>query len=715
MIKGTMEWSSKCVTIEDGLIRLFGPPPECDEIDRIDLARGELTVSKKVVEGKDEDGNKMYFARVQIKFGEESSSSVHVVTSSQKEDVLTRSDSLSSLARVIKDADERNKAPTPRAREDTVVIEAGGHTVSISSNTAAEAQAWLRALQKEVDTLRKEKRGDNANVVTLASMPPSKKSSDKSLNFVQPHVDGRSSKDSTQYKMFPPPSVMEHGTETVLDAEIGLDRATQVHTWLQHRSKWTSTDNDFAEGSEIQFLVGSRPLPPWDGGLPGRLTPDSDHAAANTWEEEEALCFKTHVCCEGNVADALLDTILTMSSFNHQGPFKHTELLRPIDEDTDLLLIQYAEPHGSTIPHGRDMCVRRGWKRLNDGNILVHLDSAFPFDGAPAPTRGCERLDINAAYLISPLNDETMLTLVCQLECKDDWSRARCIEEIVAWRHHVVNLSEALELKSLSKLSVFERDARDAAEEGEESAKTIHNSPYPPTCPKHMVAEPSGRTFSLRDVTYLVDRVKAPSEDSVFKLCCVDIFNSFEKTVDICSRSDNRVAMSRKRGDDTWYFVMNIMVPLKKKKTFSFVVYWEGDREKVDEDSPFGRIARPFFNNDDDNYRNSRFKLIPRVVQGPYVVRMAVGEKPALLGNKLTQHYTRGDNYFEIDIDVSSSVIANNTVGMCLSSSRSIRVDMGITLQGETEEELPEIMLAAITGVKVDTSMARLIPNRGEL
>ena len=185
--------------------------------------------------------------------------------------------------------------------------------------------------------------------------------------------------------------------------------------------------------------------------------------------------------------------------------------------------------------------------------------------------------------------------------------------------------------------------------------------------------------------------------------------------MDICSRSDNRVAMSKKRGDDTWYFVMNIMVPLKKKKTFSFVVYWEGDREKVDEDSPFGRIARPFFNNDDDNYRNSRFKLIPRVVQGPYVVRMAVGEKPALLGNKLTQHYTRGDNYFEIDIDVSSSVIANNTVGMCLSSSRSIRVDMGITLQGETEEELPEIMLAAITGVKVDTSMARLIPNRGEL
>ena len=230
-----------------------------------------------------------------------------------------------------------------------------------------------------------------------------------------------------------------------------------------------------------------------------------------------------------------------------------------------------------------------------------------------------------------------------------------------------------------------------------------------------MVAEPDGRTFKIRAVKYLDNRVKVPSEQTAFKLCCVDLFSTSEKTVNICSRPDNRVALSKKRGDDTWYFVMNIMVPQRKRQTFSYVVYWEGDRDKVLEDSPFGRVARPFFNGDDDSYRNSRFKLIPRVVEGPYVVRMAVGEKPALLGNKLTQHYIRGDNYFEIDIDVGSSVIANHTVGMCLGSSTSIRVDLGITLQGEAEEELPEIMLACITGVRVDIGRAKLIPNRVEV
>ena len=227
-------------------------------------------------------------------------------------------------------------------------------------------------------------------------------------------------------------------------------------------------------------------------------------------------------------------------------------------------------------------------------------------------------------------------------------------------------------------------------EEGKRRA-VFYNTPFPPTCPKVMVAEPSGTTFSLRGFNYMKDRKKVPSEENFFRLCCVDLFESIEKTVDICSRPDNRVAMARQRGDNNWYFVMNIMVPLKKKN-FSYVVYWEGDRSKIDsEETPFGRIAKPFFDGADDAYRNSRFKLIPRVVEGPYVVKMAVGQKPALLGHKLTQHYIRGDNYFEIDIDVSSSVIANNTVGMALSSSKSLRVDMGITLQGNEEEELPEV------------------------
>ena len=36
-------------------------------------------------------------------------------------------------------------------------------------------------------------------------------------------------------------------------------------------------------------------------------------------------------------------------------------------------------------------------------------------------------------------------------------------------------------------------------------------------------------------------------------------------------------------------------------------------QSKFEEDTPFGRVARPFFNGNDDEFRNNRFKLIPKV------------------------------------------------------------------------------------------------------
>lgn len=45
-----------------------------------------------------------------------------------------------------------------------------------------------------------------------------------------------------------------------------------------------------------------------------------------------------------------------------------------------------------------------------------------------------------------------------------------------------------------------------------------------------------------------------------------------------------------------------------------------------------------------------RFKLIPSVVSGPFIVRKAVGNKPALLGRKVSQRYFRGPGYVETDV-----------------------------------------------------------------
>jgi hypothetical protein len=48
-----------------------------------------------------------------------------------------------------------------------------------------------------------------------------------------------------------------------------------------------------------------------------------------------------------------------------------------------------------------------------------------------------------------------------------------------------------------------------------------------------------------------------------------------------------------------------------------------------------------------------------------WAIQAAVGKKPALIGNKkLELTYTRGRNYLEIDIDLSSSSIATHILGM---------------------------------------------------
>ena len=83
----------------------------------------------------------------------------------------------------------------------------------------------------------------------------------------------------------------------------------------------------------------------------------------------------------------------------------------------------------------------------------------------------------------------------------------------------------------------------------------------------------------------------------------------------------------------------------------------------------------------DDEYRNARFKLIPSMVEGPWVVKTAVGNKPVILGRKLTQRYSSGPGYLEIDIDIGSSSIASRVLALVRDYSRNIVVDVAVLIQ----------------------------------
>lgn len=63
-------------------------------------------------------------------------------------------------------------------------------------------------------------------------------------------------------------------------------------------------------------------------------------------------------------------------------------------------------------------------------------------------------------------------------------------------------------------------------------------------------------------------------------------------------------------------------------------------------------------------------------------------------GQKIVQRYWKGPGYLEIDLHVGSSAIADNIVSLCRSYATAFVITLGVVLQGESEAELPEQVLA---------------------
>ncbi|CAH0519302.1 unnamed protein product [Peronospora belbahrii] len=188
--------------------------------------------------------------------------------------------------------------------------------------------------------------------------------------------------------------------------------------------------------------------------------------------------------------------------------------------------------------------------------------------------------------------------------------------------------------------------------------------------PEKMWAEPDASLFSVRGHNYLNDKKKIPSAPAMF--------------------SHHSVG----RQSSKFTFVVNMIIPSPENTCMVF--YFHPVRDSVFEDgSPFSELLNDFFDGD-DQFRNSRFKLIPTVVEGSFIIKQSVGSKPTLLGNKLKCLYHRGDNYFEVDIDISSNSVANTVVGMVQGVTKSLVVDMAFLLEAQSDEELPENILGAV-------------------
>ncbi|KAI7730611.1 hypothetical protein M8C21_009106 [Ambrosia artemisiifolia] len=194
-----------------------------------------------------------------------------------------------------------------------------------------------------------------------------------------------------------------------------------------------------------------------------------------------------------------------------------------------------------------------------------------------------------------------------------------------------------------------------------------------------------GNNFKLRSKRFCYDKSKMPGGKPLMDLVAVDWFKDTKRMDHVARRVGCAAQVASQKGQ--FCLVFNLQVP--GSTNYSMVFYF------VTKELAAGSLLQRFVDGDDE-FRNSRMKLIPSVPKGSWIVRQSVGSTPCLLGKAVDCNYIRGANYLEVDVDIGSSTVANGVLGLVVGVITSLVVDMAFLVQANTTEELPERLIGAV-------------------
>ncbi|CAM9116959.1 unnamed protein product, partial [Chrysoparadoxa australica] len=243
--------------------------------------------------------------------------------------------------------------------------------------------------------------------------------------------------------------------------------------------------------------------------------------------------------------------------------------------------------------------------------------------------------------------------------------------------------------------------------------------------------------YMIRGPTYDVDKVKVPCESTTGKLLRVDMYYDDDPTrMEDGRRMDHvtgkgaaqSVLEAVEKAHNGFVFVLNLQLPAGGTKSVSIMMYWGLDidgEEGLFKEMLTEMIDIPLCDSSLDpsvltgereagDFRTARLKLFPAIVQGPWILRKAVPNRPCLLAQKLTCRWFRGERYLECCVDIGSSAIALRTTSLAMGYATVMAIDMGIALQADSPEELPERVIGSVRFSNIDVELARpLYPVEG--
>lgn len=226
---------------------------------------------------------------------------------------------------------------------------------------------------------------------------------------------------------------------------------------------------------------------------------------------------------------------------------------------------------------------------------------------------------------------------------------------------------------------------------------------YPAPLTTEMWAEPDPNSFIVRGPNYLEDRVKINAGNSIGQLVAMDVVavdapiltgmgtHPTERIQLGLQREKEMKEKGLKCDTPSFMFVINIVVPAAQ--CYHMVFYYAvDDMSTIDgtNGTPSSKLCQQFIFGEDDEFRDQTFKLIPRIVEGNFLVRKAVGSTPCIMGTRLKQYYIRTDRFMELVLDCSSSQVAEGVLKLCLGYAKTLVCDMAFLLEAREEDHLPE-------------------------
>ena len=284
--------------------------------------------------------------------------------------------------------------------------------------------------------------------------------------------------------------------------------------------------------------------------------------------------------------------------------------------------------------------------------------------------------------------------------------------------------------------------------------------PGPETGGAHTYCRIPAETFQVRGPRYTHDKVKVASAPSAFELMHVDLFLSKERIGNMAARRQSWLRLARAAGDRRQYLIPTYVTPASPFVHVAF--YFAVDDERLAVNPHLERLWRRFTAHgpEADAFRNERWKVIPRIAEGSWVVQRAVGSKPALLGTKLKhtwilceaegavpeppppgeggphpqvavsaeeagcdaglglpprqrgRSFTVADGlgpYIEGDCDVSSSSMAFVLVSLLQQYAKHIVIDLAFAVEPRDDDELPEAVLGTVRLSRIDVQRPGLV------